>query len=78
MSIRTTKTTPYSTKQIAYELVQTALGNSYFGNALYVAKDIPILNDDDRWVIQRWLTGSQVASDGFLLQQIAMKIEGYE
>lgn len=64
----------YSPQRIAHELMETAQGNSYYGSALYAAKDLPILNDDERWVIQRWLSGFQCASDVFKLQEIAMTI----
>lgn len=64
----------YDKHQIAKELIDTALGNSYYGNALYVTKDIPILTDDERWVIQRWLSGFQCKTDHVELQHIAHKI----
>ena len=64
----------YDKIQIAKELIATALGEAYHGNALYVAKDIPVLTDDERWVIFRWLNGSQVATDSMRLQDISHKI----
>lgn len=64
----------YGPKQIAKELMATALGKAYYGNALYVAKDIPALTDEDRWVLQRWLDGAQVKNDWRELQLIAHKI----
>lgn len=36
----------YGPEQIARELSETALGNAYFGNALYVAQDFPGLTTD--------------------------------
>lgn len=60
--------------QIAKELIETALGNSYFGNALYVAKDIPILTDEERQVIGRFLNGQDCGTDHVGLQQIAHRI----
>jgi hypothetical protein len=71
------KMMPYDKSQIAKELTATALGESYFGNALYVARDIPCLTDDDRQVLSRWLDGSHATSSGsdrFLLQDIAIRI----
>lgn len=68
---------PYDKSQIARELTATALGESYFGNALYVARDIPCLTDDDRQVLSRWLDGSSATPDGndkFRLQDIAIRI----
>lgn len=64
----------YSPKQIARELMATALGEAYHGNALYVAKDIPVLTDEERWVLLRWLEGSQCKNDWRELQMIAHKI----
>lgn len=64
----------YSPKQIARELMATALGEAYHGNALYVAKDIPVLTDEERWVLLRWLDGSQCGSDWRELQMIAQKV----
>lgn len=64
----------YGPKQIAHELLETALGRAYYGNALYVAQDIPVLTDEERWVIYRWLNGSQCGTDWRELQMIAHKI----
>lgn len=66
---------PYDSKQIARELAQTAIGQTYHGNSLRVAKDIPSLTANDRSTLDRWLTGSNVAADGWELQRIAMKID---
>ena len=67
-------TDKYGPKQIAQELMATALGQAYYGNALYVAKDIPLLTDEERWVLCRWLDGTQCETDGFELQRVALKI----
>ena len=64
----------YGPKQIARELIATALGQAYYGNALYVAQDIPVLTDEERWVIYRWLEGTQCGTDHVELQHIANKI----
>jgi hypothetical protein len=64
----------YDKNQIAKELSATASGASYCGNALFVAIGIPILTDEERWVLCRWLDGSQVATDSHRLQDIAIKI----
>ena len=64
----------YGPKQIAKELIATALGVAYHGNALYVAKDIPVLTDEERHVILRYLDGSQCGTDHIELQHIAHKI----
>jgi len=65
----------YDKDKIAKELTETALGKAYHGNALYVAQGIPVITEDDKWVLQRWLDGSQVASDTWRLQELAMRIE---
>lgn len=65
----------YDKKQIAAELTETALGNAYHGNALRVAKDLPGVTAEDRSVLDRWATGSQVATDGWALQRIALRIQ---
>lgn len=62
----------YDHKQIAKELLATARGEVYHGNALYVAKDIPILTDEERWVVYRWLDGFQVENDKRELELIAI------
>jgi len=66
----------YGSKQIARELIATALGRAYYGNALYVAQDIPGLTNEERMVICRWLDGSQGETDMHELQSIAHKISG--
>lgn len=65
----------YDTQRIAYELTETALGNSYYGNALRVAKDLPELTQEDRSVLDRYATGIQTHTDSRSLQEIASKIK---
>lgn len=63
--------------QIAKELTCTALGESYFGNALRVARDLSCVTEDDREVLTRWMDGSHATKDGsdrFRLQDIAMRV----
>jgi len=64
----------YSPTKIASELIATALGEAYYGNALYVAMDFPVLTADDKSVIRRWLNGKPWNTDHINLQQIALKI----
>lgn len=66
----------YDKHQIAKELKATALNEAYYGNALYVAMDIPSLTKDDRIVLKRYLRGSGaiLATDHIRLQEIAMRI----
>lgn len=65
----------YDNRAIAAELKKTALGEAYYGNALYVAQDIPGLTNAERECIVRWLTGSQRGTDHVRLQDIANKVE---
>lgn len=64
----------YDKKQIARELIDTALGKAYYGSALYAAKDIPVLTDEERLVVLRYLEGAQCGMDYIELQCIAHKI----
>ena len=64
----------YDTKQIAAELTATALGKSYYGNALRLAKDIHCLTPQDRSVLDRYATGANAGTDHVHLQEIAIKI----
>lgn len=66
----------YDENKIAEELIATALGHAYHGNALRVAKDIKGLNDNDRACLDRWATGRQENTDHVLLQEIANKVSG--
>jgi hypothetical protein len=64
----------YLPKKIAEELIKTALGESYYGNALYVALDFPCLNESDKRCIARYLYGSNLKTDHVHLYDIAYKI----
>ena len=64
----------YDPARIAHELTETALGNSYYGNSLYVALDLPCITNNDRDCIIRWLYGSELIQDKFRLQEIAITI----
>ena len=64
----------YDAKQVAKELQATAQGDSYYGNALYVARDYQCLTDDDRVCLTRWLVGSNTSQDRFQLQDIAIRL----
>jgi hypothetical protein len=61
----------YDRKQISKELQATAQGAAYYGNAFYVALDIPELSKHDRVVLRRYLRGTETVSDRFELQNIA-------
>jgi hypothetical protein len=66
----------YDKHQIAKELRATASNEAYYGNALYVAMDIPAVTKEDRMVIKRYLRGSGAisATDHIRLHEIAMRI----
>lgn len=65
----------YTLNQIADELDATALGESYYGNALYVARDFSFLTYDDKCVLTAWMDGSNKNLDLCVeLQAIAIKI----
>lgn len=61
----------YDVARIAYELEETALGNSYYGNSLYVALDLPCITHNDRGCLIRYLYGSELTTDHIRLQEIA-------
>lgn len=61
----------YDAFTIAKELNATALGEAYYGNALYVARDIPCVTHNDRQCLNRWLNGTNNSSDGWRLQDIS-------
>lgn len=64
----------YDISRIAWELDQTALGNSFYGNALYSARDLPCITNNDRDCLNRWLFGNETPQDRITLQEIAMYI----
>lgn len=65
----------YNAVTIANELNATALGESYHGNALYVARDIPCVTHNDVQCLNRWLNGTNTTSDGWRLQEISSYIK---
>ena len=68
----------YSPEQIADELTKTALGESYHGNALYVAMDFPCVSAEDIPCLTRYMHGSITSTDHVKLQQIANKIREFK
>jgi hypothetical protein len=70
----TTEDKAYNARRIGWELERTAMGDSYYGNALRVAMDIPCVTDEDRAVLQRYATGAQRVPDQWRLQDIAEKV----
>jgi hypothetical protein len=66
----------YDNQQIAKELRLTASGQYYYGNALYVAMDLPeiVAAPEQRHAILRYLNGTQICTDHIRLQEAAMLI----
>lgn len=66
----------YDNRRIAKELRLTASGQSYYGNALYVAMDMPeiVAAPEQRHAILRYLNGTQICTDHIWLQEAAMLI----
>lgn len=67
----------YNLRQIAIELLETAQGVAYYGNALRVAKDLPFILNSERSTLDKWATGAQTSGDRFKLQDIANKVYMY-
>lgn len=71
-------TTPYDINKIAQELKDTAQGLSYYGNALLVCLDFPLVADNPEYkaVIIRYLRGRGAikSTDHVTLYEIAIKI----
>jgi len=68
----------YDIEEISKRLTDTAQGKYYDGNSLRVAKDIPVLDDADRSVLDAWLTGRNNRKPFWYrmrLQDIAIKIQ---
>ena len=47
----------YNLKQIANEIQATAEGRAFYGNALFVAMDLPFLTAEDKNIIDLYQTG---------------------
>jgi hypothetical protein len=62
----------YDHKQIAKELEATASGESYYGDALYVALDFPWTTHNDRAMLRRYLYGSKLKTDKNHLQEFSI------
>jgi hypothetical protein len=68
----------YNLKQIAKELQATAQGEAFFGNALYVARDLPIVSGNTKDMLTRWLHGTQTNADRFRLQDFVILLNSIE
>jgi len=64
----------YSRSIIAAELRATSLGTDYFGSALYAAKDMDEVTQEQKESIQRYLRGTPNSTDHIRLQEAANAI----
>jgi hypothetical protein len=64
----------YNDNRIAWELARTAMGDGYYGKALYEAMDMPQTTKNDREVLHRYMCGSNLKTDHVKLQDLAMRI----
>ena len=64
----------YNHKRVGWELERTAMGDSYYGNALYSAMDLHFLNKREKDCLHRYMHGSETPNDRFVLQDIANKV----
>jgi len=64
----------YTANKIAEELIKTAQGDAYYGNALYVARDFHCITCNDYDCLNRWIFGNQRAGDSIRLMDIANEI----
>lgn len=64
----------YGLKQIAAELLATAMGEAYHGNALRVAKDIHGVTAEDRSLLDACMTRAIDFNMRMRLQDLAIRI----
>lgn len=62
------------TQQIAKELVDTALGLAFFGEALRMAMNLPCVSPEEIALLDRWVTGSNKRGDTWDLQRLANRL----
>ena len=62
--------TTYSKSQIGVELLRTAQGKAFYGNALKSALDLG-LTTNQHATVNRYLIGADNSSDRFTLQRLA-------
>lgn len=66
----------YDRNAICRELQATANGDAYYGNALYIARDLPELDESDRDELSEWLSGADRKIKGsHSLNDIILKIQ---
>ena len=61
-------------KRIAWELERTAMGDGYYGNALYDAMEMTQTTQHDREMLGRYMHGANMKTDHVKLQDLAMRI----
>lgn len=65
----------HALKALADKLEQTAMGDSYFGTALGIAREIDWVTDEQRAMLYRWTLGSQrQPQDRLALCDLAIQI----
>ena len=68
------KTVVYDRNKIIAELLATAMGDTYYGNALRVAKDFSETTDEDRSLLDACLTRGIDFEMRMRLQDFAIRI----
>lgn len=64
----------YETKQIAREILATAMGETFYGNALRVAKDLPGVTEEERHLLDACMRSGIDFYRRMRLQDLAIKI----
>jgi len=64
----------YGLQRIASEIEDTALGRAYYGNSIYVARDLPFLTEEEVRELSAALDGE---INSWRLQEIANKIRAH-
>jgi len=64
----------YRPQKITKKLIKTALGESYYGDALHDAMDFPCVTEEEKRCLHRYMHGSELNGDHWTLQHIAHKI----
>jgi len=61
-------------RNIARDLEGTALGDSFFGEALAQARVLPCVTEEDKALLSRYLQGTNAGTDHVALQDLARRI----
>lgn len=68
----------YNLQVIARQLDETAMGDSFHGNSLRVAKDIPGVTAFQRSILDKYATGAEQTGDHLWLQALANQIRALD